>query len=191
MKGSFPGDPEFAVEKYYKLPYKYVLDAYEFCIKNRQKTLHEQEAPIALLSSLIANTNRDPKKNKKPFKMNDFFLYEPIENQNIPMHVYGSAAMKLLEMGQFPNWALFVYKDLKQSAAGEPPDLLAYLHKSAILLAPILKDDAVKGMLICEDKIYNQIISMESPCGKKIQVFIPSFDGRYAATEDIELNLIK
>lgn len=153
--------------------------------------MHEEEAPSALLCSLIANSNRDPKKTKKPYKMKDFFLYEPVETQNIPMYVYGAAAMKLIEMNLFPSWGLFIYKDLKQSAAGDPPDLLAFISKSAILLAPILKDTSVKGMLICEDRCFNKTIEMESPCGKQIKVSVPSFDGRYAAIEDIELEIIQ
>lgn len=107
------------------------------------------------------------------------------------MYVYGAAALKLIELNLFPKWGLFVYKDLKQSASGDPPDLLAFIHENAILLAPILKDTQVKGMLICEDRAFNQLLNMCSPCGKKIKVNIPSFDGRYAAVEDIELELVK
>ena len=152
--------------------------------------LHEQEAPIALLSSIFANSNRDPKKSKKPYTMKDFFLYETKESQNIPVHIYGAAAMRLLEMDLFPRWALFVYKDLKEAAFGSPPDLLAYIHDNAILLAPLVRNQTVKGMLICEDRAFNQTLEMKSPEGDVISVSIPSFDGRYAAVEDIELEII-
>lgn len=122
--------------------------------------------------------------------MNDFFLYEPKENQDIPVSTYGSAAMKLIEMQKFPHWALFVYKDLKQSAQGEPPDLLAYIHSNAIILAPLINHGTVKGMLICEDRAFDQTIEMKSICGKSIKVRIPSLSGRYTAIEDMELDLI-
>lgn len=168
----------------------YVLDAYEFGLKKRQKELHEEEAPVSLLSSLFANQNRDPKKKKKPYTMEDFFLYQPKEDQNVPTFKYGAAAMRLIEMGLFPRWGLFVYKDLKHSAAGEPPELLAFIHESAILIAPLIKDGSVRGMLICEDKAFNKVLTMRSPCEKEIEVKIPAFDGSYAAIEDMELNII-
>lgn len=143
-----------------------------------------------MLSSLFANSNRDPKRKKKPYTMEDFFLYQPKEVQNIPTFVYGAAAIKLIDMGLFPRWGLFVYKDLKESAAGNPPDLLAFIHENAILLAPLMKDGCVKGMLICEDKSFGKVLTMKSPCEKEVKVKIPAFDGRYAAVEDIELDLI-
>lgn len=121
--------------------------------------------------------------------MNDFFLYEPKEDRNIPTHIYGSAALRLIEMNLFPRWALFVYKDLRQAASGSPPDLLAFIHDNAILLAPLVKGDNVKGMLICEDRAFNKELTLESPCGQVLTVSIPSFDGRYAAIENIELNI--
>jgi len=123
--------------------------------------------------------------------MNDFFLYEPQEDQNIPMYTYGAAAMKLIEGNLFPKWGLFVYKDLKQSADGPPPELLAFIHENAIILAPRVKEDLVKGMLICEDRSFNKTIEMKSPCGQLITVKVPSFNGRYAAVEDIELEIVK
>jgi hypothetical protein len=191
LKKCFPGDREFALDNFYNLPYLYVLDAVEFASKNRQRELHENEAPVSLLSSILANSNRDPKKNKKPFKIDDFFLYKPKENSNIPTGVYGSAAMALLDKGLFPRWALFVYKDLKDSATGDPPDILAFMHESAILLAPLIKDGIVKGMLICEDRAFDKKLTMKSSYGQEITVSIPSFNGRYAAVENIELEIIR
>ena len=158
-------------------------------MSRRQKKLHEAEAPIALQTSLIANTNRDPKKTKKPFSMEDFFLYQPKDTQNIPKSTYGAAGMKLLEMGLLPPWALFIYKDLQQSASGLPPQLLAFIHESAIILAPIVKQHSVKGMLICEDKAQGETIEMKSPCGQQIKVAIPNLNGHYAAIENIDIEI--
>ncbi len=151
--------------------------------------MHEHESPIALLTSLTANINRDSKKQKKPYKMNDFFLFEPAEDKNIPTGTYGAAAMKLIEIDQFPSWALFVYKDLAASSNGAPPGLLAFIHKEAIILAPIVKGDLVTGMLICTEKAYGKTLEMDSPCGRAINVDIPSLKGAYVAIEDIELEI--
>lgn len=121
--------------------------------------------------------------------MNDFFLFEPNEDRNIPTGTYGAAAMKLIEIDQFPSWALFVYKDLSASSNGAAPSLLAFIHKEAILLAPIVKGDLVKGMLICTERAYKKTLEMRSPCGEVISVDIPPLKGAYVAIEDIELEL--
>ena len=121
--------------------------------------------------------------------MNDFFLFEPSEDRNIPTGTYGAAAMKLIEIDQFPSWALFVYKDLSASSNGAPPSLLAFIHEEAILLAPIVKGDLVTGMLICSEKAYKKTLEMKSPCGGVISVDIPPLKGAYVAIEDIELEL--
>ncbi len=180
---------EFSVDRYYNLPYEYVLEAYDHALKQKQRKLHELESPIALLTSLTANINRDSKKQKKPYKMNDFFLFEPSEDRNIPTGTYGAAAMKLIEIDQFPSWALFVYKDLSASSNGAPPSLLAFIHEEAILLAPIVKGDLATGMLICTEKAYKKTLEMKSPCGEVISVDIPPLKGAYVAIEDIELEL--
>lgn len=36
---------------------------------------------FAMLASLIANANRDPKKHKQPFKLQDFMLVQPVEKK--------------------------------------------------------------------------------------------------------------
>lgn len=170
------------------MPYQYVLEAYEYAIKAKQRKIHEAEAPTALLTSLIANTNRDAKKKREPYTMEDFFLYQPQEDRNVPTNVYGAAAMKLVAEKLFPSWALFCFKDLKSSASGEPPSILGFIADNAILLAPILKEKSVKGMLIANEACYGEIVEMTSPCGRKIIVEIPVLNGKYVAEENVELH---
>lgn len=122
--------------------------------------------------------------------MEDFFLYQTQEDQNIPMSVYGSAAMKLIEMREFPLWALCFYSDLKKASSGSPPDVLAYKHKNAIILAPSVEDKLVKGMLICEDVVSEKEITMETIDGAKIKVQMPKLNIRYSAQENIELPIL-
>jgi hypothetical protein len=172
------------------LPYLYVIDAYEKGSKYRQVQLHQLEAPTSLLSSLFANANRDPKKQKTPYKMEDFFLYQSREEQNVPMSVYGAAAMQLIKDRKFPQWALSFYGDLKRSASGDPPELLAYSHKNAIMLAPTIEDGELKGMLICEDVVSEKVIEMKSNLGDKILVKVHKLIIRYSAQEGVALQII-
>ena len=189
LKCLYPGDNEFTFESYSSLPYEYVVDAYTNGIKNRKGYLHQIEAPTALLCSLFANSKRDPKKHKTPYKLDDFFLYQPQDAQDIPTGVYGAAAMKLIDNKQFPNWALTFYADLKKGAAGEPPELLAYQHKNAIVLAPVIDGQTVKGMLIADYAVSEQIIELQSNHGDLIRLQIPKLTSQYSAQEDISLQI--
>lgn len=123
--------------------------------------------------------------------MSDFFLYESKEDMNIPSSVYGAAAIAMIEERRFPNWALFVYKDLRMSADGPPPKLLGYIGKDILILAPIHYDDKVKGMVVCMESAYGQIREMVSPCGSSIKVRSPRGQGKYFATENLELEVIQ
>ena len=168
-----------------------MLDAYTKGIKSRQGYLHQLEAPTALLCSLFANSNRDPKKQKAPYKIDDFFLYEPQEQQNIPSGLYGAAAIKLVEERKFPLWALTFYGDLKRGAAGDPPELLAYSHEKAIILAPVIDGEVVRGMLIAEEVVSEKILDMQSPSGEKIKLQMPKLTVRYSAQEGVELQIMR
>jgi hypothetical protein len=148
------------------------------------------EAPISLLSSLFANNNRDPKKKREPFKMSDFFLYQDREDMNIPSSVYGAAAMELIRIKKFPQWALFAYKDLKMSASGPPPQLLAFIGENAMIIAPIVDGDQVKGMIIAQESSYGQVKELHSPCGQVIKVHMPMYSGKYAAEENAIMPLV-
>lgn len=183
----YPGDNEFTFENYSSLPYQYVVDAYTHGIKNRQTYLHQLEAPTSLLSSLFANSNRDAKKQKTPYKMNDFFLYQPQEDQDSPEGASGAAAMKLVEQRKFPQWALTFFSDLKNSASGEAPDLLAYTHEKAIVLAPVVDESFVRGMLIADEVVSEQIIEMRSNHGDILKLQMPKLSIRYTAQEGLAL----
>lgn len=190
LKIIFPGAEEFSLNNYWDLPYQYVLDAFSYGKKYQTRSLHYAEAPVALLSSILANTNRDPKKKKEPFKMEDFYLFEPRDERNIPTSVYGAAAMALAAQGLLPSWALFVFKALKESAEGTPPALLAYICDDAIILAPLHYGTNLKGMIIAKHDASGQRRKMTSPCGKEIYVEIPVGNGKFYAQEDVEMPLI-
>ena len=189
LKGLYPGDSEFTLESYSSLPYEYVVDAYTNGIKNRRGYLHQIEAPTALLCSLFSNSKRDPKKQKTPYRLDDFFLYQPQDAQDIPTGIYGAAAMKLIESRQFPNWALTFYADLKKGAAGEAPQVLAYQHKNAIILAPVVDGHTIKGMLIADYVVSEDIIEMQSNQGEMIRLQMPKLTSQYSAQEDVTLQI--
>lgn len=142
------------------------------------------------MCSLFANSNRDPKKQKSPYKIDDFFLYEPQEQKNTPSGSYGAAAIKLVEERKFPLWALTFFSDLKRGASGNPPELLAYSHEKAIVLAPVIDGEVVKGMLIAEEVVSEKILDMQSPNGEKIKLQMPKLTVRYSAQEDLELPIM-
>ena len=189
MKALYPGDNEFTFDSYSSLPYEYVVDAYTNGVKNRKGYLHQIEAPTALLCSLFANSKRDSKKQKTPYKLDDFFLYQPQDAQDIPMGVYGAAAMKLIENNEFPNWALTFYADLKKGASGNAPQVLAYQHKNAIVLAPLIDGHTVKGMLIADYAVSEQIIELQSNHGDMIRLQMPKLNSQYSAQEDVSLQI--
>ena len=187
LKSLYPGDNEFSLESYSSLPYEYVVDAYSNGVKNRQEYLHQLEAPTALLCSLFTNSKRDSKKQKNPYKLDDFFLYQPKDAQGVPTGVYGAAAMELIEQQLFPRWAYCFYKDLKNSSTGNPPNLLGLIHEKAIILGPEITENSVKGMLIMEDVVSEQTIEMKSTLGGIIKVTMPKATIRYSAKEGVEV----
>ena len=121
--------------------------------------------------------------------MDDFFLYQPQDAQDVPTGVYGAAAMKLIESRNFPTWALTFYADLKKGAAGLPPKLLAYQHKNAIVLAPTFDGETIKGMLIADYAVSEQIIELQSNHGETIRLQMPKLTMQYSAQEDVILQI--
>lgn len=160
--------------------------------KLQQEELHNYERPISYLAFQNAEINRDRKKQRKPFKPNDFYFYENKELANLPEPKYGAAALTLIQNKKFPVWALFAYSDLK-SRAGDAiaPELLCIQCEDAILLAPSIDEGIVTGMLIAKESASNTIRTMVSPCGLQVEVKIPTISNKYEAQEDVELNLLR
>lgn len=188
MKYLFPGDPDFTFDKYSELPSRYVLDALEQGTKQRQAQLYEEERPTALLTSVLVNINRNPKKSKAA-KYEDYCFYMPFEARNLPSQEYGSAAMRLMAASEFPSWALFIYKDLKEASGPVVPERLALRGENAIILAPEMNKETVKGMLVAQESASNQWIEMRDDEGQGWLVQIPPLTSKIAAHEAIEMPL--
>lgn len=148
---------------------------------------------MTLLTSLTANLNRDAKKKKEPYKLEDFYMFQPQSLRDIPSGSYGAAAMALVEAGQFPLWALFVYKALKESAAGSPPSILALICEDAMIIAPREGENlgTIQGMLIGKETCSEEKRIMTSPCGE-ITTFVqlPRASGKFFAIEDMTVSII-
>lgn len=153
--------------------------------------MHEYERPITILAVQQAEINRDKKKRKKPFEMEDFYLYNSRENKDSIDSIYGAAAMALIKINMFPSWALFVYKELLEKAEESiPPEVLCYQCDRAILLSPQIDNTTCKGMLIAMESASLRTLEMQSPCGKSIRLRMPSVGAKIIAEENCYLDIV-
>lgn len=187
LKAYFKGDEEFSYENFYRLPFEYVCSAYSWATKMQQIESHRAERPISLLAAQSANLNRDSKKRKTPFELEDFYLYQPLEEKNLPEARNGASAIWLAKNEMFPAFALFCFPELRKNAGSQTPTIVSYNHPHAILLAPTEKPEGVNGLLIAEKDVSNSIVTMTSPCGLSVRVRIPFINDEVAAEEDVTL----
>lgn len=148
------------------------------------------EAPVALQTLLLANINRDTKRQKSAYQLDEFFFYQDAEDKNRPSGAYGAAAMKLISLNKFPSWALFAYRDLKDGAVGPPPEPLAYICEDAMILAPQKKGNLITGMIIGMESASGQLRLMESTTGEKKLVRVLDYTGKYYCQEDASIELL-
>lgn len=142
------------------------------------------------MTSLIANTNRDSKRQPKPFSPDDFYWYKNIEQGKYPSARYGAAAMEMARLGVMPPWALFVYKDLKVTAKdAKPPEPLYLIHQNAIILGPSFSDGMVHGMLIAQHSCSEKTLTMQDSDGDSIRVSMPRIGSAFFAEEDVSLKI--
>lgn len=152
--------------------------------------LHNAERPVAYLAWQQAEMNRDSKKKKKPFQLEEFYFYADRSKLNLPEARFGAAMLRLIESRSFPTWALFVYKDLKARANDAlPPELLCYSCDDAIILAPDMNNESISGMLIAQESCSNQWRTMQSPCGNTARVLLPEITAKVQAIEEASLRI--
>lgn len=177
------------MERFWDLPYNYVIDAVARGRAMFQRRLHLEERPVAVVSSLLANQQRDSKRQRKPFSASDFYLYQPREDKNLPEGSYGAAAVALANAGRLPSWCLFCYPALKDAASAckQPPHVLAYIAEDAILLAPRKLGDGYIGMLVAQESAGNQVRLFETDDGNFISLDVPAVPTKFIAEEDVIL----
>lgn len=155
------------------------------------RELHEYERPISMIATQQAEINRDRSKRKRPFELEDFYLYNSKEDTDRVDPIYGAAAVALIQRGLFPFWALFAYKDLSERAEESiPPQLLCYQCDSAIVLAPQINDGICKGMLIALESANLAVLEMESPCGNKVRMRMPEVNSKVMAKENCYMDVL-
>lgn len=184
LKAFFPGDSEFHLENFYRLPCEYVTLAHNRAMKLRRRQLHEEERPMALLTSLTANINRSQK--KKAYDMSEFFMYPDPVDVNAPAGRYGAAYLHLIENHALPSWALFCYKEVAKAPSASVPPVPALFSEFAILLAPRVTPNGYTGLLIALEAAEGPQ-EFTSPCGIRETLVVPRIHTKAVAGEDITL----
>lgn len=146
-----------------------------------------------MLATQQAELNRDRKKQKRPFSIEDFYCYQSEEDKDSIDVIYGITAMELIKIRKFPNWGLFVYKELASSAekgkGSKLPEVLCYQSDNVILMAPQISDGVCRCMLIALESASNCVVHLTSPCGKEIKARIPELRSKVTATENCYLDV--
>lgn len=189
MKSFYPGDPEFTFSNYPQLPYSYVMLAYINGVKLYQERLHDSERPISMISSILANQHRDPKKSKKQPSYIDFCFYKPRTDEDSASYVYGSAYMKLIKDNKMPGWALFCFKDLsKVENKAYTPKNCALIAEDAMLLHPVKSEFGWTGLLIAKESASGQVRDFISDTGEVVRLNVPQIHTKVIAEEDVTLS---
>ena len=154
----------------------------------RHRNLHDMERPVAMLSSLYANSQRDPKKSQKPYNYLDFSFYKPFDTGDTPQGQYGAAYIELVKTKRLPSWALFCYKSLVAGAQdGYVPSEPAFVAEDAILLHPEKVGGGYRGLLIAMETASDKRRVFLSSKGEEIVLSVPFISTKVVAEENVTL----
>lgn len=150
--------------------------------------MHEAEIPVALQTSVIANQNRDPKRQKKAFGYEDFSVYKPREDLDLPDGHYGAAMLEGIRLGLMPSWTLFCYKELVSSASQDyvPSDPLL-VSTDAVLLHPMAVPGGYEGLLIAREAAGGKRLTFKNSKGDSFKLTVPPVNTKIVAMEDVTL----
>lgn len=153
----------------------------------RQERLHEEERPIAQLTSLYANSKRDPKK-QRPYQLRDFTIYAPITGGDGADGAYGAAALALVAQRKMPTWALFCFQELRAAAEeGYVPDTCAFIAKDAILLHPTRTAEGWQGLLIAQESASEKYRTFTDDHDNTYHLQVPRVHTKVIAKEGVTL----
>lgn len=187
MKKAFPGDLEYSWNRFYQLPYDYVLSGYHKMLELRRAELHELELPVALSTAVYANSQRDPKSNRKLASPLDFALFKPLEGEG-PAGYYAACYLHLVKTQELPAWALFCYKEVVPSARGRAGGQYALFANDAILIGPRKTELGYKGFLIAQESASGATRTFSDPSGNLYDLTLPSIPTKVIAEEDVTLS---
>ena len=150
--------------------------------------LHSLERPVAMLSSIYANSQRDPKKTQKSYSYMDFSFYKPVESLDVPQSHYGSAYAALVSSNRMPSWALFCFKGLMASVdEGYAPAEPGFVSEDAVLLHPEKVQGGYKGLLIAKESAGDQRRIFVNSKGEQIALTVPFIQTKVIAEEGVIL----
>ena len=153
--------------------------------ERQRREYNAAELPIANVSSILVNQNRDPKKQAKPYSFKDFLFFTPLEDRQLPEGHFGAAAIELHRQGRYPSWALFCFSELnKRAAQGYVPRVCALISDDAILLHPIQRDGGYRGMLIAREAASRKVIEFTRDDGEVIKLMMPEIKTKIIAEEE-------
>lgn len=159
-------------------------------VKMRQEELYQYELPIAQQTSLVANQQRDVKRKREPYNLNDFSFFKPVVSGDNPSSHYGSAALSMVKSGTFPSWALFCFKEL--SSMADPtyiPGVAGFVSEDAVLLHPTKTESGYQGFLIARESAGNQLRDFDDGKGNIVSLRVPPVHTKVIAEEDVTLYL--
>lgn len=160
----------------------------QWAVKLQKKEAHISERPVAQLTSVLFNVNRG--KKTKPIKPTDLYLYADAEDLNLPEGRYGRSMQAAIDAKLFPSWALFVYKELAQSAAGVCPDEYIAICEDVCILAPEVSGTVLKGLVIAHETASRKVRQVVSPSGTVYTIRLPEIPRKYVASEEWDLELL-
>lgn len=151
--------------------------------------LHSLELPTAQLCCITANLNRDVKKQKKPYTIEDFCYFTDQEESG-PERQAAIAYWTLVERKKIPSWALFCLNDFKAGKGKTYATDPAFVSDHLLLLAPRETERGLKGVMIAEAPASGQQVVGEWE-GHRMVVSVPKFDGFVVALADAELVVLR
>lgn len=140
-------------------------------------------------TAMLANQNRDPKKQKKGYTYEDFSFYKPMDVGNTADYVYGSAIVEMAKKRTLPAWAMFCFKEVAATASpGYKPATCALVAEDAMLLHPNRVGDGWEGMLVACESASEQTRKFVDDHGAEYVLTVPHIHTKFIAEEDVVLS---
>ena len=141
-----------------------VLEAYGELKTIQKRQLAMQELPVAQLTSLMANVNRDAKSTPKPFVIQDFAIFwEPPASDQLPPNA-AMVALSLRREQLMPSVLVGVWPQVLAAAkeATAMPDVRALISDcgQVALLAPKPEGKGWRGLLAVDSYPSGGVITL-------------------------------